>query len=71
MWETLGYPRGPLYLHIKNARDETEFVFKISPQWTYILRRQPVETLKKKQKPRSADGEDGDMQSATRKIREA
>jgi hypothetical protein len=71
MWETMGYPRGPLYLHIKNERDETEFSFKISPQWTYILRRQPVDTLKKKKNPRSVDGEDGDMQSATRKMREA
>jgi hypothetical protein len=71
MWETLGYPRGPLYLHIKNARDETEFAFKISPKWTYILRRRPVDMLKKKKGQLSVDGEDGDMRSATWKMREA
>jgi hypothetical protein len=48
MWRTLGYPCGPLDLHIKNERDETEFAFKISPQWTYILRRRSRDTLRTK-----------------------
>jgi hypothetical protein len=71
MWELFGCPTGPPYLHIKNARDETQFEFRIGPQWTYILRRQPVNTFKSKKWPRSVDGEAEDMTSATRKMREA
>jgi hypothetical protein len=71
MWELLDYPRGPPYLHIKNSRDETELIFKIGHQWTYTLRRQPMNMLRDPKKQRSVDGEDGDMTSATRKMHEA
>jgi hypothetical protein len=71
MWQTLGYPRGPLHLHVKNERDEREFVFKISLQWTYVLRRQPRNTLRDKQERRSVDDEERDMKGATRQMREA
>jgi hypothetical protein len=71
MWETLGYPARMWYLPIRNARDETQFEFRIGPQWTDTLRRQPVNTLKQKPETRRVDDKDGDMTSATRKIREA
>jgi hypothetical protein len=71
MWQELGYPRGPLHLHIKNECDDMEFAFKISPHWTYVLRRRPRDTLRNKQERRSVNNEEGDMQGATRKIREA
>jgi hypothetical protein len=71
VWELFDCPPWPLYLHIQNARDETQFEFRIGPHWTCTLRRQPVNTLKSKKGPRSVNGEAGDMTSATRKMREA
>jgi hypothetical protein len=61
MWEKLGRPEGPLYLHIRNADDEVEFEFRIAPQWKYTLRKQP----------RKVNDEDKDSRSAVRKMREA
>jgi hypothetical protein len=71
MWELSDYPQGPLYLHIRGERDELETTFKISWQWTYTLRRRPMETLRNQQKQQRVDGETGDPASATRMMREA
>jgi hypothetical protein len=61
MWELFGCPLGPLYLHIQNGRDETQFEGRIGPQWRYTIRRQPVNTLRHKQAPRRVD-DDADQQ---------
>jgi hypothetical protein len=71
MWQALGYPRGPLHLHITNERSETMYEFRISPQYTYVLRRRPRDTLRNKQERRSVDDEERNMKSATRTMREA
>jgi hypothetical protein len=60
--QALGYPRGPLHL---------QFGFEINPQWTYVLRRQPKDPFRKKSERHSVDDEEGNMKSATRKMREA
>jgi hypothetical protein len=50
-WELFDWPPGPLYVHIVSSRGETEFVFRIEPQWTYILRAQPPKVTRKEKEP--------------------
>jgi hypothetical protein len=72
IWERLGKPEGPLYLHIENTRGTLEFDFRIVEGWRYVLKRQPLNTLKKNEKERrEVSGGEGDQKSATRRMREA
>jgi hypothetical protein len=50
-WELFDWPPGPLYVHIVSSRGETEFAFRIEPQWTYILRAQPPKVIRKEREP--------------------
>jgi hypothetical protein len=50
-WDLFDWPPGPLYVHIVSSRGETEFAFRIEPQWTYILRAQPLKMIRKEREP--------------------
>jgi hypothetical protein len=45
-WDLFDWPQGPLYVHIVSSRGETEFAFRVEPQWTYILRTQPPKIIR-------------------------
>jgi hypothetical protein len=51
-WELFDWPTGPLHVHIVSSRGEMEFAFRIEPQWTYILRAQPLKIIRKEQPER-------------------
>jgi hypothetical protein len=70
MWKELGRPQRTHYMDIREASDAEREDFPISPQWTYIFRQRPKAQLKTKAEPKRVDGTK-DMQSATRKMREA
>jgi hypothetical protein len=71
MWERLGRPAGPLYLHVMDANGAVMLEFKIAAGWKYALRRQPLSPLKNHTQPRRVDDEDKDQKSAARRMREA
>jgi hypothetical protein len=56
-WELFDCPQGPLYLHIVSARGETEFALRVEPQWTYILRTQPMKVIRAE--PSGGGADDG------------
>jgi hypothetical protein len=71
MWECLGRPEGPLYLHIEDEKGAVKEMFRIAAGWKYILRRQPRSPLKNGRQPKEVRREEGDQRSATRQMREA
>jgi hypothetical protein len=54
-WELFDWPPGPLYVHVVSSRGETEYAFKIEPQWTYILRARPLKVIRP-ERDRTSDG---------------
>jgi hypothetical protein len=71
MWERLGKPEGPLYLHIEDEKGAAMEKYRIAAGWKYNLRRQPRNPLKTDKQPKEVRREEGDQKSATRQMREA
>jgi hypothetical protein len=71
MWECLGKPEGPLYLHIEDEKGAVKEMYRIATGWKYILRRQSRNPLRNDRQPKEVGREDGDQRSATRQMREA
>jgi hypothetical protein len=61
MWQEMDLPGDNYFLHIRNTRDEKEESFKISRQWTYIMRTRPRSSLKNaKNEKRTEKNEKGE-----------